>query len=1683
MPSDPTGPEGPEGEEEPVTQVVEAGDMVEEPTIPPPAPVTALPPPAPPAAAPPPPQEDSAVEELDAEELLTDEAPAAPPDGVLEVALIEAKQARSDVGRKRRIQLYEIELAALAQHADQEKARLALYQHEIGELLAALGDEGAAVKAYAKALQSDATLKPNLWAIRRVFQARALWPNLMKLLDAEIRFAKSEPERAELLVEKGQLLEDKLSQPDQARDCFERAVAADAGCLAGWMALEKMAPKGDEAARERILRGLEAATHEAGRKVTLLIELASLRPADEALALCRQACAVAGTDGELLGRALDAMERQAEKAARSDELSWALGERAQAEQRNLEANAGNEAARLEALERLLAVKRRQAQVAQAAGDGDAAWQHLSAALEALPPANDGALLARDLESLAETLGRWEALAGLLQKRVEQATGPARAALLADRAEALRKAGRAAEAVECEAEILRESPHHLGLHVAREREALRAHDWDRLAGLAIAEAEIAQAAGDANWAAGSLVRAGMLYGDRLGRDVEAQAALERALAAQPGYAPAIEALDRLFWRAGKAADRAALIEQELEAKPEPARARRLLETLIDVRASMDDRAGAAQAAERLVELRPDDVRVRLRAAELLRTAGRFAEAAEALGAVASKISPELVERRVELLLDRAELYERKVDDQQKAASAYKEVLSVRPGEPRASDALEDLSRRRSGHSPSSGTPISDDKPQPASPEVWDDLAQTLRREAEANLDPERSVRALLKLGEIHERERGNWEDAAQAYRDVLEMSPGHVAGLRGLQRAYGALGDEPRRAQALSDEIEAIEPPVRAEALTLLGELQEDRLRDDASAEESYGRALESLDSPSAPHAALGRFRTVVRRRDPAAIIEALGQLGAMATDGEQSTLLDERAWAVRAGGEEEASAEWLRETLARPEATLTARLQRVRVAARAGDVKELGASLDALAVGSSDPAVQGTLARRAAMLAMNGAGNGELIVDRLRRGHAVQPSDPELLVALTEVAPDPDLLAARRELADPATHADWRVERGEALEARGKLAEAARETAEALKADPRHLPALELYRRLARASGDAAALAAITARVAEEVQDRERSAALWAEAGAAFETLGQRERAAAAFRAVLDRTPLDGAAFNRARALLEELEEERGPAPLVELLTHRLAQITDANDRVAHLRDRAELYSDAGDRVSAERDLREVLAADANHVGAMRRLAQILSQSQLGRAEAIALGKRYLALETADEHRRSALLELAAWQELPGGNPEEAVQHLEAAIELAKDDSASLPDRERLAALYERQRHWQMAISVLQKIVEIDHDPKRRAAVEVRVAQLYKDGFRDPKSAASALMRALEADPLCLEALEPLVSMAASGQVVQLELEDRLEHALNAARRRIEAGPGDIAAFEAVMRITGWRGDEDARTVATQALAIARGETPLGRDDAVDPVKELTPKGWSELLPEEARTIALEMWRLGGEASVKLYGPTPEALGAVKADRVAEKKLPAEWPHLERIARSLGVHGLELYQAKDGDALLASGTAESPALLAGASYKLKLWPAKRYRLGKQLLMARDRLAPLEKIDDEELELYFAALCRVAEAPRPASISITTEARVDERAKAVSKALGRKERKALALLAPRFVELTPPREWRHAILLGACYCGLALSGDLGAAIEAERGDEARKHALTLFALSDEYLAVRRELGLK
>src|SRR6185312_10902549 len=182
------------------------------------------------------------------------------------------------------------------------------------------------------------------------------------------------------------------------------------------------------------------------------------------------------------------------------------------------------------------------------------------------------------------------------------------------------------------------------------------------------------------------------------------------------------------------------------------------------------------------------------------------------------------------------------------------------------------------------------------------------------------------------------------------------------------------------------------------------------ADDAYGRALE-LGTNS--HAALGRLRTAVRAREPAALAEAVARLEPLVVgDGvgaaARAVLIDERA----------------------------------DLAHKAGDVDgALARSDEAIEL---DPQARLPWLARALLSASRATKTAEAAERRLRAAHALTPSDTTSLVALCALVGDPDALGARAKLAEGAAQVEWHVEHGEALEAAGRLGDAAQATTRAL---------------------------------------------------------------------------------------------------------------------------------------------------------------------------------------------------------------------------------------------------------------------------------------------------------------------------------------------------------------------------------------------------------------------------------------------------------------------------------------------------------------------------------------------------------------------------------------------------------------------------------------------------------------
>ena len=573
-----------------------------------------------------------------------------------------------------------------------------------------------------------------------------------------------------------------------------------------------------------------------------------------------------------------------------------------------------------------------------------------------------------------------------------------------------------------------------------------------------------------------------------------------------------------------------------------------------------------------------------------------------------------------------------------------------------------------------------------------------------------------------------------------------------------------------------------------------------------------------------------------------------------------------------------------------------------------------------------------------------------------------------------------------------------------------------------------------------------------------------------FERVGEREEAILAWRAVLGRRPADAEAWERAHALVVATGDD---GALDELLTAALEAETAGPRRVTLLLERADLRARTRRRNAARGDYRAALDLDPTNADCLRRLGALLDEDG-DRAGAIEVLERLVDVGAGDD-LHMVLLWLARLHEAAGGGAA-AVRHLERAVAMRPGDVES---RDRLVALHLALGQPAAAAAELARRVEAATGAER-VTLELRLAELYLTAVDDEPAARNALVRAVERDPLNVGALSRLLPLL--GAPADATLRDRLlARSAIEARVAIDRAPTASEPYAVLERVLLWRRDDDGAALAAQAAALAAGRPSAPRDGEREPTRELSAASWDVLLGVAAHGAEMEIWRAAREAANRLLGPELGQLGVDKSDRQNAKGIALAWIPADKIARSMCAGAYELYRSP-----LAREAARvvDGALILGSAHAERLTPAARFRVARGAVLLRDRIGPLDSIEPAELELFFAACARVA-GTSLAVPSRPPEAKIEERARAIGKVLDRKERKALGALAPRFDEVTDPAAWRRAVRLAAAGAGLAVCGDLGAAL-AELGadlDSDEGRALARLAVSEELAALRRELGLR
>ena len=1580
-------------------------------------------------------------------------------------------------------------LLATELKAEPDRGRKAVLQHELGHhYLDTMDNESGAVRAFAMALKLDPHLRPNVWAIRRIFVAHQLWPNLLKLLDAQSRFEEEPARLSEVLLEKGWVLQDYISDPSGAKDCFWEAHAANKQWLVPLLALEKLAmAQGDFDCLADVYRQMSEAAMDPERKVAMLVDLARLQEQltdgtpHQALAILEDAFDI----GMRQYAVLNEMQQVASTAGLTNELTEIL--RRQAEFM-LEQEEPNTAAAAGKLRQAAMLARNQLE------EPGEANRSLAAALAVLP---DSPLLQQDMLSLAEEREDWKLVEQILTSQIEAARDDTeRAALYYGIGMARSRAGspESEEALEKAAQIL---PGYLPVLMDRELEFLSSGDLESLAGLYGTEAAAAEAGSVAlglnqqsnhEWAAVATWRAASLLHRRLKVHDRAIELCQVALALKPGFQPALRELEELYESTGQYDELVKLLEDQLTGDDKNETIL-LLETLSSLAAGvLDDPERQLGYLGLLRDLLPNDLRTMRRIVAVLHRLGKYEDLEDALRTLES------MEQDASLLgslkMSRANLYEGKLNRPADAISTYREILARFPGHSFAFASLEHLLEQEG---------------------KYDELAQILRRAADESVDASNKTRLLRRLGNVYSRHLEDPAKAVDVAVELLHLDPDDLSAIRDLSRAAQAANDVPRVAMAMEAQLEKTpDPEARARLLIRLACLLEDQLTDADRAEDMLAKAVSLAPVKSVVVDAMdATARRQIHRREHSDAIETLQALEEEVSEETLPRILEEHAWLTTGpiGDLEKGEQLWGEVLQHRPDhAPAMWGLQRIFAQNR--DRQKLSENARRLGEVTRDASLATALCMRAAVLADAAGVQDEQTAQIYRQILETDPDSTEALAGLLarpEVQPREysELLSRLADKAPDEMREEMRLSLALAHERAGRFQQARDELAAILDADGDNLAALLLLQQLARTLGDRELETRAFVRIAQVSTEEGAVADAYTRAAALQEELSNQEEAAILYRQVLTPRPGDDNAYARLRELYQQAQDWEA---FDGLLGHRVSHTEDDPARLELYFERAlHRLEKLQDKRRCALDLLRVLRLDPGHLRSLKMMARLYDEDDNFRAALDYYGQFVDGADSADV-KRAPVLRMTELLHDKEGRTRDAIDVCNRFLDQSSDEEQVV---ERLGELYIADRDFPHAVKALERLGELRDDPHWQAGNLQRVGRIHWKEIGTLEDARATLLRSRDLAPTNVEVLEDLVKLCD-----EMELEDQLHQVLTRAKEDIRAAlaaePLSIELYKKLMKVAEWHQDQHTLLATLSVLSFFNASTAdedrLSRDRlstmGFEPKGKHDPTTWRNAgLDRATRTGHGHVWSVIVEGMPKLFpgkfAKNVSAFGVSKSDKVDRNAGGPVTSRFERITGALGITEYDIYLSSSKPDMLAGVALNPPALVIGHALVTSMDANQRYHLGRTLSLLSNNAFALDVLTVEELAVVFAGA--VANIERDADFNMPVK-QLKVESKRVWKSMTRKTRKGLSAAVGRYrQEGGDLQAWVRDVLGTANRVGLLVSGDISAVL-GEQINELQNRAqmdtgqivdvvkkyrqaerLLVYSVGGEYLNLRSELG--
>lgn len=1292
----------------------------------------------------------------------------------------------------------------------------------------ALGEPDAARRAYATAAElarGDASV---LEALAQRDRATRDWRGLERTLEREANAVGDDPRhRAALIVERARLLEHREQRVDAAIELYETALELDPHASGALDALERLCHQ-QRRWRELIgaLRRRAAQSEDPAERALALYRVGKLQAErlgnrEEALAAL-EAAAKAQPGDPLVLEELAALHERAERWERLVGVLGALAEAADAPGEALalhariggllDARLGRPAQAREAFERALALDPTHPPTLQALArlyTAAEAWDalvamHLGEAEHARDETRRAAAHARAAEVLERHRGAPEeaiahheralslhpgyapsfkaltrlyaeagahrALVELHERALEQAAEPAAAIahlfkIGAIYEDALGEHGPAAQTYR---RILALDAEHLGALHALQRATERAGRHAELVEALEREAELRT---DDAPVVDLLQRAAEVLDARLGDTDGAMRRYRRVLEIDPGYAPALAGLGRLYHRTGRWEDLLELHEQQLEQDPKGPGAPALLHAMGQLcEKRIGDEPRAIECYKRALDV---DARHRPSLTALSRRlAARrdFAALVPVLELELEGLSDPRAKARAAYRL--GELHEQHLEAPDRAAAAYETALAAVPD---FAPARQALARLRGAQG------------------AWRRLVDQLEQEAARSGGAEAAAQ-LARAGALWATALDEPRRAVDCFERALALEPRHLASLLALERLYRKLS----RRNALAGIYATLarlltDPAARVAALRELARLTEARGERGAALQEIH-EAILAL-APDDPAALEALERLALERGDRALLARVDERLVRQAGDAKVAAAYQTRLAESLEAADDPGALDAYRAALASDPENVAAARGLARTAARRGDPAARAEAHRREAELAPDPQKAARLLVQAARVAQRDLKDERRALADYERALERWPDDADaaaglgaLLLAAGQAARAADRLARAAGAAASADRvaALWMEVARLRAERLDDVSGALDALARVLEGSPAHVPTLrrmaELHERQGRWSEAAELLAKVVSLGPDAALLRDahlRLARLW------DERLDDPARARVSLQAVLSLEADHPEALSR----LARLSARTGdPERAVQTLRRLVDAAPDPARKASALVDLSRLHEEQGDDEAAREAALEALALEGPGGAGATRHRELVAGADDWIAHADAL-RGWLEGARDPLARREARLEIARIQGEALERPERAVEALEAAV---REQPTDRELRRILAVELRRAGRTDASAAELRRLLD-EHASQaalwRELAATLRAAG-DEDGARRALAPLALLGEATADEARELARREPrpgtALSAALDAAVLEAIYPGRRAAALAALLRHVTPGVGKL---------------------------------------------------------------------------------------------------------------------------------------------------------------------------------------------------------------------------------------------------------------------------------------------------------